>query len=204
MVSRATLVVCAVSLVGQWVDEAMSKSAGSLRILSVSKAPSSPPLLLALTLSFLDSSAPCSQYHGQKREQDFKKISLGYDLVVTTYETLGSDYGQTLKGEGDKGKRRGQGHPLGDIHWHRIVFDEGHMVKSGEIDEAQCMISCSRCLSSPPSSDTLCGYLHLVAVCIPPDCTLLLSPRSCCSEGQGLCPAELPFEVVLHRYPDRE
>lgn len=33
IVSRATLVVCAVSLVGQWVEEAQSKSAGSLRIL---------------------------------------------------------------------------------------------------------------------------------------------------------------------------
>ena len=40
--SRATLVVCAVSLVGQWVDEARSKSSGSLKIL---------------------------QYHGQGREK---------------------------------------------------------------------------------------------------------------------------------------
>ena len=31
--SRATLVVCAVSRVGQWIDEATSKSNGSLRIL---------------------------------------------------------------------------------------------------------------------------------------------------------------------------
>ena len=30
--SRATLVVCAVSLVGQWIDEAKSKSNGSLRV----------------------------------------------------------------------------------------------------------------------------------------------------------------------------
>ena len=33
LTSRATLVVCVVSLVGQWIDEAKSKSNGSLRIL---------------------------------------------------------------------------------------------------------------------------------------------------------------------------
>ena len=32
VLTRATLVVCAVSLVGQWVDEAKSKSSSSLRI----------------------------------------------------------------------------------------------------------------------------------------------------------------------------
>lgn len=30
--SRATLVVCAVSLVGQWIEEAKSKTAGSMSI----------------------------------------------------------------------------------------------------------------------------------------------------------------------------
>ena len=177
VVSRATLVVCAVSLVGQWVDEAMSKSAGSLRILSVSSirihiSPCS--LSLPLSLFLLTLLSPLLlQYHGHKREQDFKKISLGYDLVVTTYETLGSDYGQTLKGDTDKGKRKGQGHPLGDIHWHRIVFDEGHMVKSGEDERER-------------------GRETRGLVYPDPDLTLLPPlPYSCCSEGQGLHDAQL-------------
>ena len=109
------------------------------------------------------------QYHGQKREQDFKKISLGFDLVVTTYETLGSDYGQTLKVEGDKGKRKGQGHPLGDIHWHRIVFDEGHMVKSGEIDD--------NARSEADASLLLLLLLTLWLYTPPPDWILLLASQ---------------------------
>jgi hypothetical protein len=38
--------------------------------------------------------------------------------VVTTYATLSSDFG------GKKNQHRAD-NPLGDINWHRIVFDEG-------------------------------------------------------------------------------
>ena len=59
--SRATLVVCAVSLVGQWVKEAEDKSAGSLRI---------------------------HKYHDQNRIRDPQRLATQFDLVVTTYQTL--------------------------------------------------------------------------------------------------------------------
>ena len=60
--SNATLVVCAVSLVGQWVAEAKAKAGGSLRIY---------------------------QYHGQQRIRDPAKLATNYDLVVTTYGIAG-------------------------------------------------------------------------------------------------------------------
>jgi hypothetical protein len=56
---RATLVVCAVSLVGQWAEEAQSKLGGSLSIY---------------------------QYHGQGRLRDAAKLATNYDIVVTTYQ----------------------------------------------------------------------------------------------------------------------
>jgi|AntAceMinimDraft_5_1070358.scaffolds.fasta_scaffold12447_3 SNF2 family DNA or RNA helicase len=67
--STATLVVCAVSLVGQWIDEARSKmdANNSLRI---------------------------HMYHGTKRIKDPKKLAEDFDLVVTTYQTLASDRGK--------------------------------------------------------------------------------------------------------------
>ena len=67
--STATLVVCAVSLVGQWIDEARSKLDGNntLRI---------------------------HMYHGQKRIRDPKKLAEDFDLIVTTYQTLASDRGK--------------------------------------------------------------------------------------------------------------
>ena len=56
---RATLVVCAVSLVGQWMEEAKSKLNGSLHMY---------------------------QYHGQGRIRDPKRLAVDFDLVVTTYQ----------------------------------------------------------------------------------------------------------------------
>ncbi|GAX72705.1 hypothetical protein CEUSTIGMA_g161.t1 [Chlamydomonas eustigma] len=106
LTSRATLVVCAVSLVGQWVVEAKSKSAGSLKIL---------------------------QYHGSSRERDPRKIASDYDLVVTTYQTLGSDYHRDSKVDDFA--------PLGKIYWYRIVFDEGHMVKSGSAQQSKACVA---------------------------------------------------------------
>ena len=68
--SGATLVICAVSLVGQWIDEAKSKldEDSGLRIL---------------------------MYHGQQRTKNPKKIAEDYDLVVTTYQTLAADRSRT-------------------------------------------------------------------------------------------------------------
>ena len=68
--SGATLVICAVSLVGQWIDEAKSKldEDSGLRIL---------------------------MYHGSGRERNPKKIAENYDLVVTTYQTLAADRSRT-------------------------------------------------------------------------------------------------------------
>ncbi|KAL4518653.1 hypothetical protein Ndes2437B_g00741 [Nannochloris sp. 'desiccata'] len=62
--SKATLVVCAVSLVGQWIAEAQEKTAGSLKI---------------------------HMYHGQGRIKDARRLATEFDLVVTTYATLSSD-----------------------------------------------------------------------------------------------------------------
>ncbi|KAG2441423.1 hypothetical protein HYH02_010011 [Chlamydomonas schloesseri] len=64
IVSRGTLVVCAVSLVGQWQAEAANKTAGSCRI---------------------------HPYHGQNRIRDARRLATEFDVVVTTYQTLQSD-----------------------------------------------------------------------------------------------------------------
>jgi SNF2 family DNA or RNA helicase len=65
VLSRATLVICPVSLVGQWVSEARSKLGDG-------------------------STVKIHEYHGQKRIRDPVKLAT-FDLVVSTYETLSSD-----------------------------------------------------------------------------------------------------------------
>lgn len=63
ILSQGTLVVCNVSLVGQWIEEARSKLAN-------------PGLIYP--------------YHGQNRKRN-PKILAQNSIVVTTYETLASD-----------------------------------------------------------------------------------------------------------------
>ncbi|KAK3264219.1 hypothetical protein CYMTET_27027, partial [Cymbomonas tetramitiformis] len=63
--TRATLVICAVSLVGQWIEEAKGKLKAPLRI---------------------------HMFHGTNRIRDPQRLATEFDLVVTTYSTAGSDF----------------------------------------------------------------------------------------------------------------
>eukprot|EP00887_Chlorella_sp_A99_P003475 scaffold7.g3475.t1 len=112
--SRATLVVCAVSLVGQWMAEAQAKLGGSLRM---------------------------HMYHGQNRIKDPIKLATQFDMVVTTYATLNSDF---AKAGGKKAKKGFEGvqprvnfPPLGSIKWHRLVLDESHTVKNSAVGHSR-------------------------------------------------------------------
>lgn len=94
--SKATLIVCPVSLLRQWQTELQSKvRPGALRVL---------------------------QYHGPKRNRDAVKMAKSYDVVLTSYSILTHDrtWNPHESGYG----------PIERIHWHRIVLDEAHYVKS--------------------------------------------------------------------------
>ena len=58
------------------------------------------------------------QYHGQSRPRIVRKIAEEFDLVITTYQTLGSDLRLDVSSDSAGFK------PLGAIHWHRIILDE--------------------------------------------------------------------------------
>ena len=58
------------------------------------------------------------QYHGSSRPRGERKIAEEFDLVITTYQTLASDYRQDTTSNGSGFK------PLGAIDWHRIILDE--------------------------------------------------------------------------------
>ena len=54
-----------------------------------------------------------------------------YDVVVTTYQTLASDY--MPKGNGGNKKepeRQLRSSGLYSMHWRRIILDEGHTVRN--------------------------------------------------------------------------
>ncbi|KAK9827580.1 hypothetical protein WJX81_000554 [Elliptochloris bilobata] len=131
MHSRATLVMCAVSLEGQWIEEAKTKLNRAPRV---------------------------CKYHGQCRVRDVLKLANNYDLVIATYQTLGSDFqlesGRMISAGLDVKKDRNYFPPLGRIKWHRVVLDESHTIKFGNTKQAKACIALSSdrrwCVSGTP------------------------------------------------------
>jgi SWI/SNF-related matrix-associated actin-dependent regulator of chromatin subfamily A3 len=70
-------------------------------------------------------------YHGAGRvnmkAEDFKK----YDTVITTYQTLASDYMPRTKGNNAKApERKLRSCGLYSVQWHRVILDEGHIIRN--------------------------------------------------------------------------
>lgn len=57
-----------------------------------------------------------------------RRLASEFDLVVTTYQTLGTDFS------------RGN-NPLAGLDWHRVVLDEAHSIK--EIKSNQSKACCA-------------------------------------------------------------
>jgi hypothetical protein len=131
--SKATLVVCAVSLVGQWIAEAKEKTAGSLKI---------------------------HMYHGQGRIKEARRLATEFDLIVTTYATLSSDCGTTL-GSKDGTRKTVFGtnrSPLHAVEWHRLVLDESHTCKNPVVGHTKACVALEAqrrwmCTGTPINTD---------------------------------------------------
>jgi SWI/SNF-related matrix-associated actin-dependent regulator of chromatin subfamily A3 len=87
--SRTTLVVCPPSVFSSWVTQLEEHTkAGSLKVY---------------------------MYHGERT--DDKNVLLKYDIVITTYSILGTEFGQ-------------EGSPVNEIEWFRVILDEAHVIKN--------------------------------------------------------------------------
>ncbi|PRP86023.1 SNF2 superfamily RAD5 protein [Planoprotostelium fungivorum] len=107
--SRATLIVCPLSVLNQWHQEMKNHTVeGHLSIYV---------------------------YHGNGRNRDASALSK-HDVVLTTYTTLAGEIPAETKASranADSTKRKRekqeQGCPLMDVNWFRIVLDEAHTIK---------------------------------------------------------------------------
>jgi SWI/SNF-related matrix-associated actin-dependent regulator of chromatin subfamily A3 len=87
--SRTTLVVCPPSVFSSWVTQLEEHTrAGSLKVY---------------------------MYHGERTND--KNVLLKYDIVITTYSILGTEFGQ-------------EGSPVSEIEWFRVILDEAHVIKN--------------------------------------------------------------------------
>lgn len=76
-----------------------------------------------------------------------RRLANEFDLVVTTYQTLGTDFS------------RGN-NPLAGLDWHRVVLDEAHSIKEIKSNQSKacCALTsnfrwcCTGGLSQPPTS----------------------------------------------------
>jgi SNF2 family DNA or RNA helicase len=90
-------------------------------------------------------------YHGATRAKTSKNLN-DYDIVITTYGTLTSDFNSSAT---DKAKKAG----LFSIHWYRIILDEAHTIKNRNAKATQSAYALDAqyrwCLSGTPLQNNL-------------------------------------------------
>eukprot|EP00250_Pteridium_aquilinum_P000164 c1018_g1_i1 orf=187-3477(+) len=128
-----TLIVCPMTLLGQWKSELeMHAKPGTVTIYT---------------------------HYGSARTRDTRAL-LDYDVVLTTYGVLGSEF---VGNEGDGA--------LHGTHWYRVVLDEAHTIKASKGQSAQAAFNLTAdhrwCLTGTPIQNKLedvFSLLHFLRV----------------------------------------
>ncbi|PRP83549.1 putative DNA repair helicase rad5,16 [Planoprotostelium fungivorum] len=124
---QLNLIVCPVSLVYHWDSEIKNKTKGVLKKVLV--------------------------YHGASRIRDVKRLS-EYDVIITTYNTIASEW-----------KSDGVG-PLLKVKFHRVLLDEAHAIKNKATRSAKACFELKAknrwCLTGTPIHNTLDDLYSLI------------------------------------------
>ncbi|GFF39379.1 uncharacterized ATP-dependent helicase C582.10c [Aspergillus udagawae] len=123
--SKSTLVVAPLALIKQWESEIATKVEDSHKL-------------------------RVCVYHGNTRTKATDNLDT-YDVVITTYGTLTSEYGAV-----DKNKKKSG---LFSVYWYRIVLDEAHTIKNrnAKATQSACALNAEYrwCLSGTPMQNNL-------------------------------------------------
>ena len=116
-----TLVVCKVSLVGQWCEEYADK--------------------------LKDKSLRVCEYHGQKRMKYVRNPKLlgEFDLVVTTYETLGREYSNAEKAATKKATSEPWTCELPTSMWNAVKEQDEYTGPPCHHQNPPAAIECQKC-----------------------------------------------------------
>ncbi|ENH65470.1 hypothetical protein FOC1_g10006851 [Fusarium oxysporum f. sp. cubense race 1] len=98
-------------------------------------------------------------HHGPNRTKRFKELAL-YDVVITTYQILVSEHGNSSDAE--NGLKAG----CFGLHWWRVVLDEAHTVKNRNAKATKACYALNSeyrwCLSGTPMQNNLDELQSLV------------------------------------------
>lgn len=130
-VQRGTLVVAPLALIKQWEAEIKDKVTKSYRL------------------------AVCV-HHGPNRTKSFKDLTR-YDVVITTYHILVSEFGHS----NDSVKAGCFG-----VHWYRVILDEAHSIKNRNAKSTKACYALNAeyrwCLTGTPMQNNLDELQSLV------------------------------------------
>ncbi|PNY23541.1 ATP-dependent helicase [Tolypocladium capitatum] len=133
-IQKTTLVVAPLALIRQWEHELKDKVAKAHRL----------KVLV---------------HHGPQRTKNFKDLAL-YDVVITTYQILVSEYGNSSQAE--DGLKAG----CFGLHWWRVVLDEAHTIKNRNAKATKACYALRSeyrwCLSGTPMQNNLDELQSLV------------------------------------------
>ncbi|MBW0472331.1 hypothetical protein O181_012046 [Austropuccinia psidii MF-1] len=93
------------------------------------------------------------QYHGRNRCKDFIIKSIQSNIIITTYETLQTDFRSTPKG------------PVYDYQWYRVILDEAHVIRNSHAHVHAAIMSLQTknqlFLTGTPLNNFLSDYMSL-------------------------------------------
>lgn len=138
-----TLVVCPVSVISSWLDQLQSHlREGTFKVLV---------------------------YHGSNRVRTAKQVC-EHDVVITTYETLSADCRDSTTApstsKSPAHKKRAENGPLFGVDWHRVVFDEAHVLRNMRSSKYKACrslsVKCVWCLTGTPIANSVSDIEALI------------------------------------------